>query len=270
MRTTRICIIGCGNMGGSLAIGLAKGGAVQLRDILLFDHSVPKARQLARSTGARAAQSASQAVRWSDVVIVAVKPFAVEDLLAALGPQLAGKLLVSIAAGKTTRFLEARTPKKCRVAVAMPNIAMRTGRGVCYYFLGQRTNGEDAKTVHRLLSSAACAVRVRKESGISRAYIASSGIAFFYLAIEGMARAGQRKGMRRPEALALAARAAEGAGAMLLATDREPDELAAMVATKKGTTVEGLKVLQRMRVKAAFMNATLASMRKAEKLAKKR
>ena len=265
----KLCIIGCGNMGSSLAIGIVLGEAAAPKDILLFDNSAAKARDTAGQIGARAAKSAQEAARKSELVIIAVKPFAVEGLLSSIRRELQGKLLLSIAAGITSKFIKKRVPASCRVAVAMPNIAMRVGKGMCFYFMGRRANARDAKALQRLLSSAGEAVRVEKEADIKRAYVTSSGIAFFYLAIEGMARAAQKRGMQRGAALRLAARAAEGAGAMLSASGKEPQELVSMVATKKGTTVEGLKVLQKMNVTRAFERAALASIRKAEKMGRK-
>ena len=264
----RICILGCGNMGGSLARGLAKGGAISPKQMLLFDHNRGKAALLARKTGAKAAKSASEAAGRSDAVIIAVKPFAVEGLLASLHGQLRNRLVLSIAAGITTLFIEKRTPRSCRVAVAMPNIAFGEGRGACLYFMGRRANRADAVLVGKIFSSAITLQRVAREKELVRAYIASSGIAFFFPAIGGLALAGMRKGMGRREALALAAAAAEGAGALAAASGKEPSELVSMVATKKGTTVEGLRVLQKAGTKKAFMKAALASMGKAEKMAK--
>jgi pyrroline-5-carboxylate reductase len=264
----KIGIIGCGNMGSSLAIGLAAGGAISPKNLLLCDHSPAKARTLAKQIGAKAVANSTDAVRASDLVILAVKPFVVEDVLAALHSSLKGKLLLSVAAGITTQFLHARTPSSCRVVVVMPNLAMRTRQGASFYFMGKRANSRDAKAIHTLLSSVGSTLRVKKESHIVRAYLTSSGIAFYYLAIEGMARAGQHYGMRRDDALALAAQACSGAGALVLATQKEPDELIAMVATKKGTTVQGLNVLTKMHVREAFMKATLASIRKAEQMAR--
>jgi pyrroline-5-carboxylate reductase len=264
----RICILGCGNMGGSLARGLARGGAISPNQILLFDHNGGKAALLARKTGAKAAKSASEAASRSDAVIIAVKPFAVEELLASLRDGLGNKLVISIAAGITTSFIEKRTPRSCRVAVAMPNLAFGEGKGACLYFMGKRASRADAALLGKLFSSAGMAQRVAREGELVRAYISGSGIAFFFPAIEGLALAGMRKGMGRREALALAAAAAEGAGA--LAMGKEPAELASMVATKKGTTVEGLKVLQKAGMKKAFMRAALASMRKAERMARKK
>src|SRR3989338_4592805 len=171
----KLCIIGCGNMGSALAEGLAKGGAIRPSDMLLFDRTAGKARTLARRIGAEASANARQAVRQSDIAIMAVKPFAVEELLSGIGDELGGKLLLSVAAGITSSFIEKRTPASCRVAVAMPNLAMRVGKGASVYFAGKRTGAKDAKTLGKLLSSAGLAIRARRERDLLAAYIASSG-----------------------------------------------------------------------------------------------
>ncbi len=266
----RLCIIGTGKMGSALATGLVKGRAVKSKDILLVDSSFQKAKESARAIGATAAKSARQAVQQSSLIIIAVKPNVVDDVLLQLGDSLEGKLLVSIAATLPFSFIESRTPKSCRVALAMPNIAMQTGAGMCCYVLGKRCSSTDGTLLQKLLSSAGYAMRLSRDSEIDNAYISSSGIAFFFAAIDSLARAAQQNGMTREQALKLAAAAAYGAGAVVMASEKEPLELEEMVATKGGITAEGLKVLHKQRVQQAFFSAAKKCIAKARKIRKSR
>jgi len=266
----RLCIIGTGKMGSALAAGLAKGRAISPKDILLVDSSFQKAKESARAIGATPAKSANAAVRQSSLIIIAVKPNAVEDVLLQLGSSLEGKLLVSIAATIPFSFLESRTPKSCRVALAMPNIAMQAGAGMCCYVLGRRCSASDAKLLQKLLSSAGYAMRLKRDSEIDNVYISSSGIAFFFMAMESLARAAQQNGMRREQALKLASAAAYGAGAVALSSGKEPLELEKIVATKGGITAEGLRVLRKKRVPSAFLSAAKRCIAKARRIRKSR
>ena len=266
----RLCIIGTGKMGSALAAGLAKGRAVKPKGILLADSSFRKAKSAAKPIGATACKTAGEAVRKSQIVIIAVKPNVVEEVLQQLGQTLRGKLLVSIAATLPLSFIESRTPKSCRVALAMPNIAMQTGAGMCCYVLGKRCRPSDAKFLQKLLSSAGYAMRLKRDSEIDNVYISSSGIAFFFMAIDSLARAAQQNGMERKQALRIAAAAAYGAGAMALSSGKEPLELEGMVATKGGITAEGLKVLRKERVPQAFFSAAKTCIAKVKRLRKSR
>jgi pyrroline-5-carboxylate reductase len=253
-------------MGGALAKGIANGGKIRPADILLVDSTFEKADAVARAIGATAVADAKEAVGKCDAVIVAVKPDAVEELLSQIHSALSGKLLISIAAGIPISFLEARTPPDCRVVVAMPNTAMQVGEGIVCYCAGRRATREDAKTAGELLSGARDAIEFRDEKMMDNSYISASGIAFFYRAIDAMARVGEKNGLSRKDALMLAAAAAQGAGAMVRDSGIEPVALEEMVATKKGITVEGLAVLQDRKVADAFEAAMLACIKKAREM----
>ncbi|MFA6035580.1 MAG: pyrroline-5-carboxylate reductase [Candidatus Micrarchaeia archaeon] len=261
----RLSIIGTGKMGSALATGLSKGTALRPKDILLYDHSSSKARALACSIGARAAGSAKDAAKQSDIIILAVKPDAVADALAQMHSQLAGKLVVSIAAAVPLKFLESHTPSSCRIAAAMPNIPMQVRKGMCYYCLGKRATRRDAALLHSIFSSVGHAVEVKNEKLLDAAIITGSGNAFIYLIIGAMAKAGESAGLSKRAALQLAASAAEGAGAMAQESGLEPEALISLVATKKGITEKGLKLLKASGVHHSFTRAMSACIKHAAK-----
>jgi pyrroline-5-carboxylate reductase len=278
-----VAIIGTGKMGSSLARGIASGslqavgagrqnpkGRKPLRKIAkgmgenaeLILCGRKGAKELARELGAREA-SAREAARKADVIIVAVKPKDVEGLLGEIKEELHGKLLLSVAAGLPESYFRKRVPKGCRIALAMPNLAVAHGKGATAYF----ARGRDAAPVARLLGRTGILIRVKDERLMDCAFISSSGIAFFFSAIGAMARAAERHGMERQDALLLAAAAAEGAGAM--AREASAKELEKRVATKKGITEHGLKVLKKAGVKRHFHNAAHAVIREAKRRRKR-
>ncbi|MDO8339246.1 MAG: pyrroline-5-carboxylate reductase [Candidatus Burarchaeum sp.] len=261
----RVCIIGTGKMGSALAIGLARGGEVRPKDIALFDHEPAKARALAKKIGARAAGSAREAVRAADIAVLAVKPDAVEGALDDMGGALAGKLIVSIAAAVPLRFIESRIPTSARAAAAMPNIPMQVCKGMGVYCLGRKATRRDAETLRKLFSSVGQAHEVKDERLLDAAIVSGSGNAFVYMVIDAMAKAGEKAGLGRRDALKLAASAAEGAGAMARESGLETEELIALVATKKGITAEGLEYLKRAGVHESIRRAMLECIRTAEK-----
>jgi len=262
MRLMRVALIGTGRMGSALAIGIARGKA----NLVLCDHSHANAAALARKIGARAAKTAREAAAGADAVIIAVKPDAVGRLLEEMRLELGETLIISIAAGLPLSYFKKRVPKSCRIALAMPNLAAEVGKGTTMYFAQSHI---DAREIEALLAPTGAVMRAKKEGDIDFAMLTGSGMAFFLAAIEGMARAGERHGLSYPRALTLSAKAAEGAGALVLEKNIRPLELEKMIATKKGITLHGLRVLRKARTQRHFRRAAHAVMKEAKRRRKK-
>lgn len=246
-------------MGGALAIGIARGKGAKL---VLCDHSHAKAAALARKTGAGVARTAKEAVEGADAIIIAVKPDATPALLEEIQKELGETLIISVVAGLPFSYFKKRVPRSCRVALIMPNLAVQIGKGATMYFAESRM---DANEVEALLAPTGAVIRARRESDMDTAFLHSSGIAFFLAAIEGMAKAGERHGLSYGQALTLSAKAAEGAGALILEKGIRPPELEKMVATKNGITFHGLRVLRKAKARRLFLRAAHAVMREAKK-----
>ncbi len=163
----KLCIIGTGKMGGSLASGLAKGGAISPKDIVLVDYSFRKAREAALRIGATARRTAAEGVREAKVVIIAVK-HVVDEVLRQLGKGLSGKLLVSVAATIPFSFIESRTPRSCRVALVIPNIAMQSGARACALVLGRGPPFRRQAPARAPLLCAGFAMRLERESDLDQ------------------------------------------------------------------------------------------------------
>jgi len=255
----KVCILGVGKMGGALAVGIARGKGATLT---LCDHSHAKAAALARKTGAGVARTARQAVEGADAIIIAVKPDATPALLEEIQKELGETLIISVVAGLPLAYFKKRVPKSCRVALIMPNLAVQIGKGATMYFAESHM---DAKEIEALLSPTGLLMRARKESDMDAAFLHSSGVAFFLAAIEGMAKAGQRHGFSYSQSLALSAKAAEGAGALVLEKGLRPLELEGMVSTQKGITMHGLHILRKAKVKHHFHRAAHAVIKEAKR-----
>ncbi len=266
----RVSILGAGRMGSAFAQGLAKGGAVRPSQVVIFDRKPEKARELAHSIGAYYTSSLEEAVGKSEVIVIAVKPDAVEEVIARAYGLLQKKLVISLVGGMPISFLEKCLPPSARAIAAMPNIASGIGKGAAYYLRGRRATASDSARAKRILSSMGYAVETGDESMLDNALISSSGIAFFFLVIGAMAAAAEKNGMTRRAALELAARAAEGAGSMVIRTGKSPDELIGMVAGKKGVTVRGLAVLRKRGVAGAVEKAAAECIRAALERRKRR
>jgi len=255
----KICILGVGKMGGALALGISREKGA---NITLCDHSHAKAAALARKIGARVAKTAKEAVDGADAIIISVKPDATSALLEEIRKELGETLIISVVAGLPMSYFKKRVPRSCRVALIMSNLAVQIGKGTTMYFAESHI---DAREIEALLAPTGVLIRARKEEDIDFAMLTGSGMAFFLAAIEGMAKAGEKHGLTYAQALTLAAKAADGASALVLEKEISPLDLEKMVATEKGITLHGLRILRKANVKQHFHRAAHAVITEAKR-----
>jgi pyrroline-5-carboxylate reductase len=261
----KVGFIGCGNLGSSLVMGLLRAGSLGREEIVASDADKSKLEQL-KELGLEVTTDNKKVAATSDIIFIAVKPDAVEEVLDEIRELCRGKLLVSVAAGVSTRFIESRTD--ARVIRVMPNICGLVGEMASCFCLGSRATREDGELVKGLLSSVGEAIEVEEGAMDAVTGLSGSGPAYFYLVIGAMQRAGIELGLPSQVALRLAAQTAKGAGEMVLRSGKGLEELTRMVCSPKGTTIEGLKVLEERRVEEAVREAVKAAARRARELSR--
>ena len=261
----KIGIIGCGNLGSSLVRGFLKVGATKPREIIASDLDKKKLDALEK-LGVQTVSDNNKLVRGCEIAFIAVKPDIVESVLKEVEEVSEGKLFVSVAAGVSTKFIEART--KARIIRVMPNICGAVGEMASCFSPGKRATGEDERLVKQLLGSLGVTFEVDEKLMDAVTGLSGSGPAYFYLFIRALQEAGVELGLSDEVALKLAAQTAKGAGEMVLKTAKSPEELTKQVCTPKGTTIEGLKVLEARRVAEAIRAAAKASAKRAKELSK--
>lgn len=261
----KVGFIGCGNLGSSLVRGLLGSGALKTKEVIVSDSDEEKLREL-KKLGIQTTSDNKKLVKDCDTIFIAVKPDIVESVLKEVEEFSKGRLFVSVAAGVSTKFIEART--KARVVRAMPNICGAVAEMASCFSLGGRATPEDERLVKRLLGSGGTTFKVDEKLMDAITGLSGSGPAYFYLVIKALQEAGVELGLSNDIALKLAAQTAKGAGEMVLRSDKELDELTKMVCSPKGTTIEGLKVLERQGVFEAFKNAVKAAAKRSKELSR--
>jgi pyrroline-5-carboxylate reductase len=257
----KIGIIGCGNLGGSLLKGLLKAGAVKADKIIAADVDGKKLEPL-RKLGVETTSDNKKAAD-ADVILIAVKPGLVGEALDEL--KLSDdKLLISLSAGVTIKTLEGHTD--ARVIRVMPNICGLVAEMASCYSLGTKASKSDEEVVNKLLGSLGVTFNV--EEGLMDAVtgLSGSGPAYFYTFIKALKEEGVRLGLPEDVALKLAAQTAKGAGETALSSGKDLGELTDMVCSPKGTTIEGLKVLENEKVAEALKNAMRAAVKRSREL----
>jgi pyrroline-5-carboxylate reductase len=263
--------LGAGQMATALAGGWAAAGLLDLPRCRAAD-PYPAARdKFSTATGVEAVAQNSTVATACDVLVLAVKPHTVADVLAEIRPVLEPRhLVVSIAAGVTLAQLTAGLGESTRVVRVMPNTPCLVGASASGYATrGTRDDGPDAAVVGRLFGAVGTAFRVSEALLDAVTGLSGSGPAYVYVMIEALADGGVKAGLPRDVAQALAAQTVLGAAKMVLETGQHPGALKDAVASPGGTTIAGLHALERAGVRAALMDAVEAATKRAQELGRK-
>jgi pyrroline-5-carboxylate reductase len=258
----KLAVIGCGNMGGSLAAGFVRSGLLNGSDVILRDEYESSALNLAKQIGdgAAVAKSAAAAAAEADVIVIAVKPRVVESVLTEIAPKLSPKkLVVSIAAGWTLRKLQTLLPNGVPVIRVMPNTPALVGAGASALAAGEKATPEQTAMVRTLLGSIGKAVVIEERLMDAVTGLSGSGPAYVFLIIEALIEGGVREGLSYSDARTLAAQTVLGAAKMALESPIQVSQLRANVTTPGGTTICGVAALEKSGVRYAMMEAVKAA-----------
>lgn len=253
-------------MATALAKGWLRAGLVAHEHVVGSDPMANARQDFHKETNARTVTDNGEVVAASDLVILAVKPQNMSELLKEIRPKL-GKnhLVISIAAGITLGQLAEGLGAEQRLIRVMPNTPCLIGVSAAGYSAGARASADDIQLTHRLMNAVGVAFPLPEKMLDAVTGLSGSGPAFVYLVIEALSDGGVRMGLPRDVATALAAQTVAGAARMVLETGGHPGVLKDHVASPGGTTIAGLHALERGGVRAAFMNAVeAATLRSAE------
>ncbi len=258
----KLAFIGLGNMGGAIASGLVAGGAVAAEDVCAYAPHWDKLRAACEPLGIRPCHGAAEAVKLADTVLLAVKPYVIEGVLAELGEALAGKAVISVALGYDCARLRPLLPETARVQFVMPNTPALVGAGVLLFEQENTLEaGERAEIMEKFAALGEVMELPSHLMGIGGA-VSGCGPAFCAMVIEALADAGVKYGLPRPTAYRLASQTLAGTGKMQLETNQHPGAIKDGVCSPGGTTIRGVEALERAGMRAALMDAVRAVMEK--------
>lgn len=265
MTDTRIGFLGGGNMAGALVAGLLSSGLEVPRNVRASDTRPETLETLKTLHGIETTAHNLELVGWANVVVLAVKPQVVPAVLAECGKALGpGHLVISIAAGVTTRSIEERVAG-ARVVRAMPNTPALARAAATALAPGAAASAADVELARRLFDGIGRAVVLDEAHLDAVTGLSGSGPAYVMLFIEALADGGVRVGLPRDVALMLASQTVYGAAKLLLETGEHPARLKDMVTSPGGTTIAGLAALEGAAFRSAVIEAvTLAAARSAE------
>jgi len=264
--THRLSVIGCGNMGRAIVRGLLESGWTTPERIVATNPDPEKAFRIESDLGIRCITDNQAAAAQGDVVLLGVKPQVIKGALKDLrGTVRPSQLVVSIAAGISTRFIEyytAETP----VVRSMPNLSVTIGMGataICPGSYAKREHLELAKEIFLAVGSVEEVAEMHMDAVTG---LSGTGPMYVFTMLEALADAGVKMGLPRGVASRLAAQTVRGAAWLSQETDMHPAALKDLVTSPGGTAITALHVLRRNAFDAIVMDAVEAATRRAAEL----
>ena len=265
---TNKCIgfIGVGVMGSSLIKSLLVS-SINSEQICISDKSSEKATEISSAYQVEV-KSITEIGQDCDVIFLAVKPQDLDTVLSELSQSLKKEtLLISIAAGKTTKFIESKLANTNPVVRVMPNTPAQIGKGVSAISPGASATNDHLSLAKDLLSASGLVVEVAEENQDAVTALSGSGPAYFFNFIEAMIKAGVNLGLTEEIATQLAIGTITGSAAMLQESGIDAATLRKNVTSPNGTTAAALKVFSDSNLEKIVADAMAAAKKRAQELA---
>ena len=255
----KIGFIGMGNMARAIAGGFAAAKAVAPEDMYAYAPHYDRLKEFCDSVGMHACRSVFELLECVDTVVMAVKPYVVEGVLAEIHDALKGKAVLSVVAGYTCEKYIPLVDESVRVQYIMPNTPCMVRAGVLLF--EDRHSLTDAEHAWAETAFSAIGEVVELPTRLMSAGMAVSGCgpAFVAMMIEAFADAGVKYGLPRDTAYRLASATVQGTGRMQLETGMHPAQIKDGVCSPAGTTIRGVEALEANGFRKAVFEAVAAT-----------
>lgn len=263
----KIGFIGCGNMASAMIGGILKKGIFTKEEIIVSNLTEEGSRRSREKLGVVTTMENRQVAERAKIVVLAVKPQFYEEVLGEIKDVLTEEhILVGIAPGKTFSWLEEKCAQPLKIVRLMPNTPAQVGEGMTGVCFNERVSEEEKQEICAITDSFGCTevIPERLMEGLSA--VTGCSPAYVFMFLEAMADAAVHQGMPRKQAYRLAAQAVLGSAKMLLETEMHPGELKDMVCSPAGSTIEGVRMLEKNGFRSAVFEALCAAAEKGKKL----
>ena len=268
LNNKKIGMIGAGNMGVALIDGMILSGTAKAANIICSDASERQLEKIAAKYPIQTTISNIEVVQASDIVIYAVKPQIIANVLKETAEHLdMSKLIISIAAGVPLAAIESLLQKDLRLIRVMPNVAVAVREGATAVAAGEHADEEDVKLAMAIFDSVGKSIFL-KENYLMDAItgLSGSGPAYIFMIVDALADAGVKMGLYRQDALTLASQTILGAAKLLLETGMHPGQLKDSVTSPGGTAIAGLHTLEKGGLRTTLINAVEAATNRSKEL----
>lgn len=260
-----VAILGAGGMGEALLSGLLRAGR-RAEDLLVTRRRAERGQELFERYGVELVSNV-EATRKAGTLILAVKPQDMGTLLDEISSEVrTGQLVVSLAAGVTTSFIEARLPDGVAVVRVMPNTPALVDEGMAAISPGAHCDDSHLEEAENLLRATSRVVRVPEKQLDAVTAVAGTGPAYFFYVVEAMIEAGVHLGLPRTTATEMVVQTIVGSAKLLRESGEHPTVLREQVTSPGGTTAAAVRLLEEGRVRADFLAAIEAARDRARAL----
>jgi len=270
MVSKKIGIIGCGNMGEAI-LGRLSNILEKSVSIMVSESDAKRREYIQSKYKIIVEMDNNEVVKFADVIILAIKPRDFETLLKneiCCGVSK-DKLLISIAAGVTTKYIESVVGKNIPVIRAMPNMAAAIGEAITSISAGRAAEPEDIKLAEEIFSTIGDVVEVDESKVDAVTAISGSGPAYFFYMIEALIEAGRAAGLKENVVKKFVLKTALGSAKLLDVLKEDPGAMRARVTSKGGTTEAAIKVFELRKFKNIIKDAVKAAKARSKELSKR-
>ena len=251
-------ILGAGVMGETILAGLLRAGR-PAAELVVAERRPERAQELEERYAVRVLTNLA-AAETATTLVLAVKPQDLGALLTEIAPVVTqGDLVVSLAAGLSAAFIEARLPAGVAVVRVMPNTPALVDQGMAAICRGTTCTDAQLDEAQALVSSTGRVVRIDEVQMDAVTAVSGSGPAYLFLVAEAMIAAGVDLGLPQDVVSELVVQTLVGSAAMLRETGTEPAELRRQVTSPGGTTAAAIAQLEAKGLRAAFLAAMTAA-----------
>src|ERR1700712_34658 len=254
-----VAIIGAGVMGETLLSGLLRGGH-EAADLIVGEKRAERAVELREKYAVTVVDDLTAVAAGADTVALVVKPQDMGDVLTEIAPHLhPGQLLISLAAGITTEYIEKHIPDGIAVVRVMPNTPALVDEGMSAISPGTHCDEEHLARAEGMLKVTGRVIRVPEKQQDAVTAISGSGPAYLFFVVEAMIEAGVHLGLPRSTSTELVVQTVVGSAKLLRETGTHPTVLREQVTSPGGTTAAAIRQLEDHKVRAAFITAMEAA-----------
>lgn len=254
----KIAIIGGGNLGTAIAEGLVKSGFIHPEHVMVTKRNISTIQHL-ETRGILVSDSNLEAVKYANLVILAVKPFQVADVITSIKSQLTDKhLLLSVVTGVTMEELLHHAGKKVGIVRAMPNTAIAIQESmtcVC----ARNIDDDQQQYVNDLFMQLGKVVTIEEKLMDAATVLGACGIAYALRFIRANIQGGIEIGFDSATASLIASQTVKGAAELLIQTGRHPEQEIDKVTTPKGCTIAGLNEMEHQGFSSSLIKGISAS-----------
>jgi pyrroline-5-carboxylate reductase len=267
----KIGFIGSGNMATALIKGIIKAELVPSDSIYASDLDLEKLDSLKKEFEINTIyKDNSKLVTDVDIVVLSIKPQIMGKILKEITPSLNNeKLVISVAAGISSEYIEQTTEKDLRIIRSMPNTPALVLNGATAISAGTHATEDDVRLAYEIFNAVGVVAIVDETQMDAVTGLSGSGPAYIFMIIEALSDAGVKMGLSRNVAMKLAAQTVMGAAKLQIDTDMHPGRLKDMVTSPGGTAIAGLHTLEQGGIRTTLINAVESATLRSQELGKK-